>query len=126
MNTEAAVELLLDLRDSGVEVIADGARLRYRPASAMTPTLRARIKRYRADLLMLLGEPNAPAVSGSLGVNADISVRRVPCYCCGSRDFWALARVGYFVCGRCHEPDPGTEQIVWVHVGADRGEGQHA
>jgi len=51
-------------------------------------------------------------------VNPDLGGDRTyPCYCCGSREFWALARVRHWICGRCHAPDdPPREELIWLQL----------
>jgi hypothetical protein len=101
--------LLVELRQRGVEVVADGDRLRYRPTSLVPPELHERIVRLKPDLLVLL-RTRAPASEHRC------DGRTVPCRCCGSTDFWALARVGNWVCGRCHAPDHAHDELIWLSV----------
>jgi hypothetical protein len=49
-----APEVLAELSRRGVEIAADGDRLRFRPQSAVTPDLRAALIEHKADLLRLL------------------------------------------------------------------------
>lgn len=49
-----APEVLAELTRRGVEVVAVGDRLRFRPPSAITPDLRAALVEHKADLLRLL------------------------------------------------------------------------
>jgi len=50
----SAAELLSDLSRLGIQLEADGERLRYFPRSALTPDLLARLKAYKPDLLAML------------------------------------------------------------------------
>ena len=50
----AAAVLIQDLRTRGVELCADGDRLRFRPASAVTPDLRERLAALKPDILAAL------------------------------------------------------------------------
>jgi hypothetical protein len=50
----SVAELLIDLRQSGVRLEADGDRLRYFPRSALTPDLLGRLKARKADVVALL------------------------------------------------------------------------
>jgi hypothetical protein len=50
-----AVEVLAELHRRGVELTADGGRLRFRPRVAVTQELRAAMAECKADLLRLLG-----------------------------------------------------------------------
>ena len=52
MNTAAA--LLVDLIGRGIELRAEGGRLRFRPVAAMTPELAERVKAHKGELLDLL------------------------------------------------------------------------
>jgi hypothetical protein len=52
-------EVLRQLADHGVMVVADGERLRARPREAITPDLRAVLVAHKPDLLQLLGAPEA-------------------------------------------------------------------
>ena len=117
-----AARLLSELRRRGVEVKVDGDRLLYRPK--VEPELRERIARCKPDLLALLrSDLTAPEVASSNPDSTERAAhdcdRSVPCRCCGSRDFWALAHVHYWVCAGCHEPDPRPDgELIWVRVGA--------
>ena len=51
MNAKA---LLAELRGRGVEVVADGDLLRYRPMSVITPELLDRLRAHKPGLLKLL------------------------------------------------------------------------
>ena len=56
--------VLADLTRRGIQVVADGDRLRYRPQSAMTPELAARVRRHKPELLALLGDAGfAPTIA---------------------------------------------------------------
>ena len=58
-------ELLSQLRSLGVEVWAEGDRLRYKaPKGALTPELRAELVGYKADILAFLHKatPGRPAL----------------------------------------------------------------
>lgn len=49
-----ATALLAELRAAGIELRADGDRLRFKPRAAMTPDLAARVKGCKRELLALL------------------------------------------------------------------------
>ena len=49
-----AATLLTELYQLGIEVWANGNRLRYKPRSALTAELRARLVDQKADLLRVL------------------------------------------------------------------------
>jgi TubC N-terminal docking domain len=60
MNAKA---LLADLRERGVEVMAEGNLLRYRPRSAITPELLDRLRAHK--LPSILAEAGAPRKGGA-------------------------------------------------------------
>lgn len=60
-----AVALVSALRARGVELVAAGDRVRFRPASAVTSDERAALRRFKPEVLALLtgplhADPNAP------------------------------------------------------------------
>jgi hypothetical protein len=51
-------------------------------------------------------------------INPDLGGDRTyPCYCCGSREFWALTHVRRWTCVRCHPPEarPASE-LIWLRL----------
>lgn len=54
-------ELLADLRIAGIEVQADGADIRYRPRSSITPAFSDRIQAQKTELLRILDTETAMA-----------------------------------------------------------------
>jgi TubC N-terminal docking domain len=50
----SAKALFAELRERGVEIMAEGELLRYRPRSAVTPELLDRLRTHKPTLLMLL------------------------------------------------------------------------
>jgi len=56
-------ELLADVTRRGIELVADGDRLRYRPRSAVTADLAERLKTHKAELLAILGHGGDPGVA---------------------------------------------------------------
>jgi hypothetical protein len=72
---EGLTDLLCDLDRAGIQsLVPDGDRLRYRPRSAMTPELLARLKTHKTDLLAAM----RPAVASD-AVFRDPSVRGFSC-----------------------------------------------
>ena len=57
--TNNATDLLAELNGLGVELAADGDRLRFRPRKKVTAELAARLKAHKAELLVLL-QPSPP------------------------------------------------------------------
>jgi hypothetical protein len=71
-----AAALLSELAAHGIELRAEGERLRFRPAAAMTGDLAERVKACKPELITLLsGGPEAPA-DGRLENHADREWRR--------------------------------------------------
>ena len=56
--TTSTAKILTDLTHLGIEMQADGDRLRFRPLSAMTPDLMERVRDHKAELLTILSEPS--------------------------------------------------------------------
>lgn len=54
------VALLADLRALGVELVAAGDRLRFRPAAVVTDDIRAALRAHKPTLLALLASTAAP------------------------------------------------------------------
>ncbi|MBM3946420.1 MAG: hypothetical protein FJ315_03330 [SAR202 cluster bacterium] len=52
-----ATELLVLLRSKGIEVQADGNRLRFRPADALTPDELELLRAHKAEIIRLLTTP---------------------------------------------------------------------
>ena len=99
--TMTAAEVLVELRGRGVTLEAQGGRLRFSPVGAVPPPLVEELRRNKAALLALVGEP-VPVV----------------CFACHGADFWqgppihyrdGSARPAPWVCSRCH-PRPGGER----------------
>jgi hypothetical protein len=97
-----AAEVLHELEARGVELVADGGRLRFRPLEAVDATLMTAVKENKAELLRLVGEP-AP----------------LRCFACHGSDFWQGRPIPYsdgttepalWLCRRCHPPTPGAKQ----------------
>jgi hypothetical protein len=69
--TPAPIAMLLaELARRGIQLEAQGARLRYRPRSAMTPELAERVRAHKPGLLAVLQEACGPN-------DAPVSVSRV-------------------------------------------------
>jgi len=50
----SVTELMIDLRERGIQLEAHGDRLRYSPKAAMTPELAERVKAHKPTLLAIL------------------------------------------------------------------------
>ena len=81
-----AAELLSELTRLGIEVVASGDRLRYRPRSAVAPDLAAKLKMHKPELLALLRPPPevAPILAQS-GTDAPGPLRKPVCRCGSTR-----------------------------------------
>lgn len=53
----APIDVLNELRARGVELRAQGNRLRFRPVDRVTPDLLARLREHKAELLAILDGP---------------------------------------------------------------------
>ena len=134
--------LLADLRRKGVELRVEDGWLRFRPRSAVTPDLAARMTCHKQELVALLraeeerDESTWPdwgsAVDTAVVFNLDghASPPHVPCWCCSRREWWRLleaggGKPGPWICARCHEPGVPAEAIEWWELaGPKMVEGQ--
>lgn len=64
--TEYSIELLAELGRRGIEMRADGDRLQFRPAAALTPDLSARVKEHKPALLAILADDPGEIVPDDL------------------------------------------------------------
>lgn len=62
MTTAPVSELMADLERAGIELQADGDRLRFRPQSAIPPDLAARLKANKAGILAMLKKADTPDI----------------------------------------------------------------
>ena len=61
-----AAEVIATLRDRGVELQADGDRIRFRPVSAVSPELQDEMRRFKSEILTALRPPTSDAHQGPL------------------------------------------------------------
>ena len=54
MTSYNVATLLIEMTRRGIEIVAHGDRLRYRPRSAMTPDLAERVRHHKTELLDIL------------------------------------------------------------------------
>jgi len=112
----AATDLLTDLGRLGVELVADGDRLRYRPQSALTPDLADRLRSHKAELLAILGSTVRPeAANLPIGPGASIRWEESidppdPCPGCGGLVFWWNV-LGDRRCMKCDPPHPRARRL---------------
>ena len=84
-----AEEVLADVTRRGIELVARGDRLRYRPRSAVTPGLLERLRTHKAELLTILGRGGAcDGATGPDGWPVDSIDPPPPCPECGGLVFW--------------------------------------
>ncbi len=57
----SVTEIMINLRERGIQLKAHGDRLRYSPMSAMTPELAQRVKAHKPALLAILTADDVPA-----------------------------------------------------------------
>ena len=85
-------ELLADLADAGVVLVADGDRLRFHPKAAMTPELLDRLKEHKPEVMAVMADP-WPAVEAE----------PAPCPKCGGLALWENP-LGRWRCMKCDRP----------------------
>ena len=68
-----AREILDALRKGGIEVVAEGDRLRFRPRSAVSPELQVAMAEHKFELLRLLETEAASTVCGSVRTPVPLS-----------------------------------------------------
>lgn len=103
-----AAALLDELRGLGIELQAHGDRLRFRPRSAVTDELLARLQAHKGELLEMLHGGNGyttPAISDNrhgsvVGEALDIIDIPDPCPDCGGIEVWQDLAGGWH-CERC-------------------------
>ncbi len=69
-------ELVGVLTARGIELRAEGGRLRFRPRAAMTPDLAERVKRHKPELLAMLAGGPEPVADDRPETHADREWRR--------------------------------------------------
>ena len=93
--------LIAELRSRGVELVAEGDRLRCRPKSALTPADLEELRAHKAEVL------------ARLSPDADRAATKVVCYCCRESRFWRSIH-GQVVCGICHPPAHPDLVAEWI------------
>ena len=97
-----AADLVRDLQERGVTLVADGGTLRFRPKSALTESDLAALTAMKAEVLATLERPTPSRPSGP-----------VTCYCCRGHRFW-MASDGHTVYARCHPPADPSFVSKWI------------
>jgi TubC N-terminal docking domain len=92
-----AADLVRDLHERGVTLVADGATLRCRPKSALSAADLAALKALKSDILATLQRP----------------ATRITCYSCRGHRFW-LSVHGVTVCAVCHSPADPSLVAKWI------------
>jgi len=128
----SAAELLADLTQLGVEVVAHEDRLRFRPRSALTPGLVERLRTHKEELLAILRPTVFPdgATTALAAGEAETAESRPdaapevirwedcldppdPCAKCGSLELWQTL-AGNWRCLRCDPPTTATRLLEQV------------
>lgn len=94
-----AAALVTQLRARGVSLVAEGERLRCRPASALASAELEALRDLKPQVLALL--------------RTQASTQTLVCYCCRGHRFW-MATDGHTVCGRCHPPADLSFVARWI------------
>lgn len=76
MTGAPVAELVAVLTARGIELQAEGGRLRFRPREAMTPDLAERVKRHKPELLAMLAGGPEPVADDRPETHADREWRR--------------------------------------------------
>ena len=105
MSRAEAIALLADLERRGVEVVAEGEELRFRPAMAVPATTLARMRALKAELIGVLMRPTVAAATAAAPGGAVPPVSS--CYACEGEEFVRVAGGPLWICRRCYGPsDP--------------------
>lgn len=118
----SAAQLMVDLTQLGIHIMADGDRLRYLPRSAVTPDLAARIKSHKDVMLEILHQnPEISALdmieslraaaiqwvqdpeAGEMDEEIEVIDPPDPCPKCGTLELWQ-SLTGNWHCSRCEPP----------------------
>ena len=99
-----AADLVRDLQERGVTLVAAGNTLRFRPKSVLTESDLAALKAMKAEVLVALQRPAPSLPSGPL-----------TCYCCRRRRFW-ISTSGRAICATCHPPPAADLIASWIET----------
>ena len=97
-----AAELVRDLHQRGVKLIADGGTLRCRPKSALSESDLAALKALKPQILATIQRP-APSRS----------VTSITCHSCRACHFW-VSVYGVTICAVCHPPADPRLIAKWI------------
>lgn len=133
----SAKELLQALRDRGVEVIAAGDKIRWRPKDAVTADEQREIVANKADLLVLLTPPDAVPNRGDLEERSETdaliaTLRKVfdtvTCdnWTTAQRNVWGIAREVVEDYCQSRDLERLREAVVWLPAQAARMAAQAA
>ena len=129
MSISAAVVLMHELADLGVQLRQDGEQLFYRPDRLVDPALRSRIVASKAGLLEMLAltgsnysvevvenakhlKETGFSATSTMGRRGRAEAPAAPCYECDCTRWWRLRTGSYWVCACCHPPMPPASEIV--------------
>ena len=95
MNTIEQIE------SQGITVSLFGDKIKLTPVEKVTPAVVADAKAHK------------PQIIDTLRAKERL---RIPCYCCGSQNFWRKKDNigGRWICSECHPPMPPKDQIEWL------------
>ncbi|MBN2290921.1 MAG: hypothetical protein JXM70_00765 [Pirellulales bacterium] len=112
-----ATEILAELALRGVQLKADGKRLRYRPHSAMTADLLADLSSHKTAILALITSPKMRSFDGQRTVfmAPDLAANPQPCPACGSGVLWRLPG-GKVVCECYSSVSAGSQRLVLAQL----------
>jgi len=107
--------LMREIESRGLELATDGADILVRPVDAIPPDLLERIRSAKSEVLALLREGESSSIDVEV-CRHEPPGRFTVCYCCGGASFWAVARIGNWICATCHQPDGSPDDLVWTRV----------
>lgn len=98
-------ELLVAIRNLGVDVALVDGGLRIRPGGVLPAAMREGLSEHRAEIIEQL--------------RTDARLQpTAPCYCCGGCEFWSAANPPNWICSACHRSDSPLESLRTVTITA--------
>ena len=120
MSVDAALDLLFELQQLGIELVVRGDRIQFRPQRLLSDELRGRLVEHKPTLIPLL----TMVGDGEVDVEAEPFMELEPilpprrgagatCSVCWDARWWRIPS-GPWTCGRCHPPLPGLTDVEWA------------